>query len=246
MRIRITGARLEPTLAEFGLFKQAVGVPPPVFSQRDAAGAVTIEASVSTTVVYTIDGTAPTERSPVYRSPLVLPQGGTLQAAALTAQGKLGLVAAKTYVGVVPAGWKISSVDGQEIPEAIVAAAAAIDGSPTSFWEDRRVADAARPHSLTVDLGAPRRIGGFAYLPRQDGSLDGVVESYRVETSADGRTWTTQIDAGRFANIRNNPIFQEVNFAAVSARFLRFTVLQDVDVKGWASAAELTVLAAQP
>ena len=37
----------------------------------------------------------------------------------------------------------------------------------------------------------PRRIGGFTYLPRQDGNPNGTVENYRFETSADGTNWTT-------------------------------------------------------
>ncbi len=42
LRIRITGARLEPTLAEVGLFKQAELVQAPVVSERDGKGSVTI------------------------------------------------------------------------------------------------------------------------------------------------------------------------------------------------------------
>jgi len=42
VRIRITGSRLEPTLAEVGLFKQAEFVQAPVISERDANGLVTI------------------------------------------------------------------------------------------------------------------------------------------------------------------------------------------------------------
>ncbi len=41
-RIRITGSRLEPTLAEVGLFKQAGLVQPPVISKREVNGSVTI------------------------------------------------------------------------------------------------------------------------------------------------------------------------------------------------------------
>jgi alpha-L-fucosidase len=39
--------------------------------------------------------------------------------------------------------------------------------------------------------------------------LDGVVEKYRFETSADGVTWTTNIADGSFTNIQNNPLLQE-------------------------------------
>ncbi len=80
--------------------------------------------------------------------------------------------------------------------------------------------DLKLPHSITVDMGKSHRIGGFTYLPRQDGKLNGVVEKYRFETSADGTNWTTNIASGSFANIRNNPSLQEVSFAPVNARLL--------------------------
>jgi alpha-L-fucosidase len=87
-----------------------------------------------------------------------------------------------------------------------------------------------------------RRIGGFAYFPRQDWVFEGVVDRYRFETSVDGVTWTTQIAEGEFANIRNNPMRQEVFFSPVEARYFRFTGLHDVDGTSWIGAAELTVL----
>jgi alpha-L-fucosidase len=68
-------------------------------------------------------------------------------------------------------------------------------------------------------MGRTNPIAGFTYLPRQDGLLNGVVEKYRFETSADGVNWTTNIASGSFANIQNNPSLQEVSFAPLSARY---------------------------
>ena len=93
-------------------------------------------------------------------------------------------------------------------------------------------------------MGTPHRIAGFTYLPRQDGNPNGTVENYRFETSTDGANWTTNIVSGTFANIRNNPSLQEVNFAPVSARYFRFTALKEVNGNGWTSAAEISVLPA--
>ena len=93
-------------------------------------------------------------------------------------------------------------------------------------------------------MGATHRVGGFTYLPRQDGILNGTVEKYRFETSADGVSWTTNIASGTFANIRNNPCLQEVPFAPVNARYFRLTALQEIFRNGWTSAAEISVLSA--
>jgi alpha-L-fucosidase len=183
VRIRITGSRLEPTLAEIGLFKQAVATLPPAISGRDA------------------------NRQAISKS-----------------------------------GWKIVSVDSQETRQSSGDAANAIDGNPSTIWLTRSNAGLSLPHSITVDMGASRRIGGFTYLPRQDGNPNGTVETYRFETSADGVSWTTNIVSGTFANIRNNPSLQEVTFAPVNARYFRFTALQEVNRNGWTSAAEISVL----
>jgi alpha-L-fucosidase len=95
-----------------------------------------------------------------------------------------------------------------------------------------------------VDMGKTHRVGGFTYLPRQDGLLNGVVERYRFETSVDGMHWTTNIAAGSFANIQNNPSLQEVSFAPVEACYFRFTSLRAIWGSGWTSAAEISVLPA--
>ncbi len=239
VRIRITGARLEPTLAEVGLFKQAELVQPPVVSDRDASGSVTISSPKGLPVVYTLDGTVPAAKSAVYRSAIALPRGGTVQAACLRPDGRLGMLVSKDLAGLSPIGWKIVSVDSQLDNSP---AANAIDGNSATIWETTASADTAAPHQITVDMGSVQRIAGFTYLPRQDGVREGIVQTYRFETSPDGTNWTIDAESGRFGNVRNNPMVQEVPFAPVNARFFRFTALQSTD--GRASAAEISVLPA--
>jgi alpha-L-fucosidase len=241
VRIRITGSRLEPTLAEVGLFKQAEFAQAPVISERDANGSVTIGGANGLPVVYTTDGTAPTSKSAVYRSPISLPRGGTVQATRLASDGRLGMMASKYFAGLAPIGWKVVSVDSEDANHPAVHA---IDGNPATIWQTRSNADAALPHCIVVDMGSTQWIAGFSYQPRQDRSHDGVVDIYRFETSVDGQNWTTAVDSGRFWNIENNPVVQEVPFAPVHARFFRFTALKELGVNGLTSAAEISVLAA--
>jgi alpha-L-fucosidase len=94
-------------------------------------------------------------------------------------------------------------------------------------------------------MGSVHRIAGFTYLPRQDKSHDGIVDTYRFETSVDGQNWTATIDSGRFWNIENNPTLQEASFTPVNARFFRFTAVKEIGANGLASAAEISVLAAE-
>jgi len=241
VRIRITGSRLEPTLAEVGLFKQALPGAP-VISERSRDGWMTITHPHPLPIVYTLGGTEPTAQSPVYRSPIPLPRGGTVKAAVLTADGRLGLSESRTVVGLAPAGWNVVPPGGEETG---FPAAQAIDADTATYWKVRATTGPAPLRTLTVDMDGPQRIAGFAYLPRQDWSSEGAVDRCRFETSLDGTTWTTQVQEHHFGNIRNNPILQQVRFAPVIARFFRFTALHDLDDNGWVGAAEITVLPAE-
>jgi len=246
VRIRITGSRQEPTLAEIGLFKQSVAGLPPAISGRDTNGLVTISNTGNYKMVYKVDGTAPTTHSPVYNSPIVVPTGGTVQAASLMPNGQLGIVASRPFASLSPTGWKVVAVDSQETAGEDNAAVNAIDGNTSTFWHTAWNSDLALPHYLTVDMGRSHRIAGFTYLPRQDGNPNGTVETYRFETSTDGNNWTANVASGTFANIRNNPALQTVAFAPVDARYFRFTSLKTVNGDGWTCAAEISVLPAAP
>ena len=242
VRIRITGSRLEPTLAEVGLFRQAQYVQAPVISERDANGTVRISSANGLPVVYSMDGTAPTSKSAVYSSPVALPRGGTVQATCLAPDGRLGMMASKYFAGLAPIGWKVMNIDSEDADNPAVHA---IDGNPATIWQTRLNADLALPHHIAVDMGSVHRIAGFTYLPRQKESHEGVVDTYRFETSVDGQHWITDVDSGRFWNIENNPVLQEVPFTPVNARYFRFTALKEIGTHGLTSAAEISVLAAE-
>jgi alpha-L-fucosidase len=244
VRIRITGSRIEPTLAEVGLFKQAELINPPVISERDANGLVTIKDPRGFPVVYTTDGTTPSVKSPRYQGTLDLSRGGTVSAASVTTDGGLSLIATKGFSGLAPRGWKVIAVDSEETAAANNSASNAIDDDSNTIWHTRWAGDEPLPHSLTVDMGQEIRIAGLTYIPRSD-NLNGVVDTYRFETSIDGKNWTTNINQGKFNNIQNNPIMQEVPFTPVTARYFRFTALKEVYGRNWTSAAEISVIPAK-
>ncbi len=237
VRIRITDSRMEPTVASLALYKQADLVKPPNLSTRDASGAVALSNPDNLAMVYTVNGEMPTVKSARYHSPIPLANGGIVYAACISATGQLGMVTEKAYPGLMPTGWQVVDVEGRSASD-WGSAHHAIDGNPATIW----VATGTLPHSITVDMKRIIRIAGFVYLPRQDGESTGTVNTYRFETSMDGTTWTTEVDNGRFDNVKNNPIAQEVTFKAVDARYFRFTALSNVDGTDSVSAAEITVL----
>ena len=239
VRIRITGSRLEPTLAEIGLFKQANLVQPPVISPRDANGEVTIISPSGLRVVYTTDGSIPTTKSAKYQSSIALPSGGTINAACVDGSGQIGMTATTLFSGYAPTGWKVVSVTGDDSNQHS-ASATVIDSDPSTTWITQ---DTSQPHAVTIDMGRSLQVAGLSYTPRQDKDPTGVVDEYSVETSVDGVNWTTQIDHGHFGNIKNNPVVQDIPFAPVTARYFRFTAFKDVSGTNRTSAAELSVLA---
>lgn len=244
LRVRITGARLEPTLAEIGLYKQSVDLLPPTIADRSTDGTVRISHPAGGKIVYTTDGTTPDPDSPVYSAPVALPMSGIVKAARVQSDGRLGVTGVRNFIGLSPAGWKVVAVDSEETAQGHNGAALAIDGDSNTYWHTRRDAAQKPPHALTIDMGQAHRIAGLVYLPRQDGVLDGTVENFRFETSEDGVNWAAAVERGTFANVRNNPDLQEVRFAPVKARYFRFTALDDVWRNGSTSAAELSVIPA--
>jgi alpha-L-fucosidase len=139
VRVRIIGSRLEPTLAEVGLFKQSVTTLPPTISDCSTYGAVSLSNLAGNKMVYTIDGSALTTKSPVYTSPIALPldRSVTVRAASLLPNGQLGLVGSRVFAGLMPIGWKVVSVDIEETAGADNSAARAIDGNSATFWHTR-------------------------------------------------------------------------------------------------------------
>ena len=240
VRIRITSSRLEPTLAEIGLFKQTKQAQAPVISERDSNGSVTIECAKNLSVVYTTDGTVPSSQSSIYGTPIDFAHGGIVQAGCVDPDGQTGMITSRYFAGLTPIGWKVVTEDGAQVGSA---AANAIDGNQTTIWQT--CSDTALPHQLTVDMGSSKKISGFVYLPRQDRNHDGVVDVYRFETSTDGLHWITNVKQERFSNIENNPVLQEVTFAPIDARFFRFTAMKVLGTSNCMSAAEVSVLSAE-
>lgn len=95
----------------------------------------------------------------------------------------------------------------------------AIDGDPKSLWHTHwdSTAPPAPPHALTIDLGAPVRISGFRYLPRQDRSVNGTIAKYRFFASADGVDWGKPVSEGDFTTLSAPTIEKTVLFAAQTA-----------------------------
>lgn len=134
---------------------------------------------------------------------------------------------------------RVVSVDSQETSAENGAAVNAIDDNPYTIWHTAYSWGVAPlPHEITLDLGAPTRLAGLRYLPRQDGGVNGRIGRYEISVSNDGATWRS-VASGEFVDDRTE---KEVDFAATMARYLRLTALSEVNGASYTSAAELTPL----
>ena len=118
----------------------------------------------------------------------------------------------------------------------------AFDGNPQTFWHSQwRENSTGHPHWVKVEFKEPILIEALQYLPRQDHS-NGRIKDYSIETSSDGRQWTTQAD-GSFAPDAGAQI---VRFEKpVMARFLKFSTESEHRKQDFASIAELVILKAE-
>lgn len=85
---------------------------------------------------------------------------------------------------------------------------------------------------LVLDMVEPALIKGFAYSPKQNGE-DGVIVTYRLESSLDGNDWDVLAEEIMFDNIVNNPVSQHVQFQpSIYVRFLRLIPIRVENTSG--------------
>jgi hypothetical protein len=135
---------------------------------------------------------------------------------------------------------KVVSVDSEELSGADGRAQNAIDGDKQTMWQTEWASTASKhPHEIVIWLGGDYVVGGFTYLPRQDGSLDGTVAKYSLYVSADGVNWGTAVKSGTLAK---NASKKKVLFAGRAGQFVRFVANSEVNGKPLTSAAEIRLL----
>jgi acetyl esterase/lipase len=139
-------------------------------------------------------------------------------------------------------GWSLKYVDSQELVGEDGAAVNAFDGNTVTFWHTAwYTSSPPPPHEIQVDMGAAYSVGGFRYLPRQDGGTNGFIGQYEFYLSQDGINWSL-VASGTFAN---SAAQKEVLFTIAPARYVRLRALTEANGNPWTAVAELRVLALQ-
>ncbi|GAB3896426.1 hypothetical protein GCM10029964_077750 [Kibdelosporangium lantanae] len=112
----------------------------------------------------------------------------------------------------------------------------AIDGNPTTIWHTKYDGGIdPMPHHLDINLGRDHIVDSVTYVPRQDGGANGNIAKYQIQTSMNGKTWTT-IRTGRFTSGTNT-----VSFPPTAARYVRLVATSAQNGLGYAAAAEIVL-----
>lgn len=140
------------------------------------------------------------------------------------------------------ADWKVVYVDSEEADEG--PAKNAIDGDPDTYWHTNYSTSSDKyPHEIQVDTGVVRQIGGFSYIPRQDG-VNGRVAKYEFSVSLDGKNWGEPVATGQFPRGADQT---KISLSKpVSGRYFRFRALSEQQGQIWASVGELDILKFYP
>jgi beta-galactosidase len=119
----------------------------------------------------------------------------------------------------------------------------AIDGDPGTFWHTRYTPDEPKhPHELVVDLGSPVKVAAVVYTDRAD-MTHGRVRDYEICLSEDSQTWGEPAAKGQFRGGRS--LEHTVRLASpITARFLKFVALSEVEGQAYATIAELSIVKA--
>ena len=206
--------------------------------QRKANGEVSIQVDSRDPVIYyTLDGSDPDTTSLLYKGPFTYDQKGIIKARSYIERNSKSSEVISQRFDIPKHLWNIRSTCGHDDQLRRL-----IDGEGGTIWTSDMVSNAF-PCDIIIDLGSVIMLEAVGILPRQDHRTGGHVREISLSLSQDGANWRQEIQKFEFANIRNNPVEQHIELRyPVSCRFIRITLLENLEDAGWASVAEINVV----
>ena len=138
------------------------------------------------------------------------------------------------------ARWRLRYVDSEETRSSDGKAVNAFDGRTSTIWHSRYSPRRDRlPHEIQIDLGERASLSGFQYVPRQDGSVNGVITRLKFYVSDDPDNWGEPVAAGTLAG---NTRIKQVDFAPVKGRYIRLQATAEINNRPFTTIAELRLI----
>lgn len=228
-RIRVLASRATPIISEVSAH-YAPGRPPQLVFNRSIDGMVTIDPMKSEfgwnphgedilknlntnyQIHYTLDGSQPTEQSPVYKQQIYV-KGGQIKAVAISADKRIGAVAEET-IGIAKKLGKILDFTSEE---PMHSAKMAFDADPKTYWQSNN--DGATQH-ISIDLGQQYNLTAFSYTPQKEHG-SGMMAKGILKISNDGKNWN-EVERFEFGNLINDPTKRTHRFSKnIQARYIQ-------------------------
>ncbi|MGL4853917.1 MAG: discoidin domain-containing protein, partial [Lentisphaeria bacterium] len=206
----------------------------PLSITRSRVGAVSLTTSMpNAKIAYSINGGPEQD----YQTSIALRDGGKVAA---WYKGQPDSRIEMSFGKIESVAVEVIYVSSQE-PGGGSAASNLVDGNPNTIWHTMySVTVAQHPHWVDFDLGDNKKINGFTYLPRQEGT-NGNVKDYTIHISKDGKEWGEPVIKGTFPRGSKEQRIMLKN--PTNGRFIRFTALSEQNGQDFAAAAEFSVLA---
>ncbi len=233
IRFTVTDAKACPLISTLQVFNAPKVLELPGISRNKEAYVTLRAADPGTDLFYTTDGSEPTVNSSRYDSAFFHGGKGEIRAVAVDPQtGNKSPVALKRF-DIPSTRWTLlGPLAGHPGAEAL------FDGNPQTALTLQQ----PLPVDFVIDLGAVVPLKGCTYLPDQGRWSPGVIRTYELFVSLDGKSWGEPVSSGEFGNITNSPVLQQVNFPVTSGRYLKFRALTDASGEQRAGIAEFTVI----
>lgn len=205
----------------------------PVVLKRDLRGVVTMDCAKEGAEIYYKIGKK--GKKTLYTGPVNMSKGGDIT---VWEKATPALAATYSYEAITSIPITVAFCSSLEPGSG---AEKMLDGDPTTIWHTMySVTVAIYPHWIDFDANEEVMIKGFKYTPRQDGGNNGNIKGYKLQVSADGKTWSDPIVEGEFPYSSDK---QAVLFKApVKARFVRFTALSSQNGQDFAGGAEFELI----
>jgi hypothetical protein len=154
---------------------------------------------------------------------------------------EMGYISLNKSFDLIPQSqMSIVSVDSEELSAADGAAVNAIDGDSETIWHTEwSNSDPSHPHEIVIDLGSTYTITGLKYLPRQNGSENGMIADYEIYVSQDGYTWGDPVATGTWGDSLSE---KKASFTGKDGLYVKLVALSEVNGNPWTSAAEINIL----
>ncbi|WP_456314763.1 alpha-L-fucosidase [Pseudomonas shirazensis] len=224
LKINITDSKASIVISNIQAYNAPTFVRAPEI-QRDKNGNVTLKMEAENNIYYTVDGSAPSAKSTLYKGVFKYNKAVQIKAIAINKKENISSAVITAKYGVSKEKWKIVSASSGDMK----LVNRIIDGNPATDWgfggETNKL-----PQEVLIDMGTILKINGFTYVPQQVGNNLNLISKYEFYTSLDNIKWILQSE-GEFSNIKNNPIEQVKTFAETKARYLRF-VAKSAEGKG--------------